>query len=144
MCAAEQLPSHSPKNAAGKKRTLPLTSLHLKSIIANPDENAVIKLAGGAGVSIRGAAWGGEQPIASVDISTDGGGTWQAAVLGPDHARYAWRLWEYGWKPRTPGNYELVSRARDVYGNRQPVKPEWNAGGYLWNGMDRISVRVDA
>jgi hypothetical protein len=43
-----------------------------------------------------------------------------------------------------PGSYELVSRARDIAGNRQPVKPAWNAGGYLWNGMDRITVQVQA
>jgi sulfite oxidase len=139
---AEQLPSHSPSDHADKKRTLPLTSLRLKSIIAKPDENAVINLSGGRSVSVRGAAWGGEKPIASVEISSDGGRTWQAAVLGPDHARYAWRMWEYEWKPPSPGSYELVSRARDIAGNRQPVKPAWNAGGYLWNGMDRITVQV--
>ena len=138
----EQLESHSPNDSADKKRTLPLTSLHLKSIIAKPDENAVINFSEGRNVSVRGAAWGGEKPVASVEISTDGGSTWHAATLGLEHARYAWRLWEYEWKPPTPGNYQLVSRARDTYGNRQPDKPAWNAGGYLWNGMDRISVQV--
>lgn len=132
------------QESVNRKTTLPLTSLRLKSIIAKPDENAVINLSADGNVSVRGAAWGGEKPIASVEISTDGGRTWQAAALSPDHARYAWRLWEYEWKPPAPGNYELVSRARDIHGNRQPVKPAWNAGGYLWNGMDRISVQVQA
>jgi len=141
---AEQLPSHSPNDSADKKRTLPLTSLHLKSIIAKPDENAVIHLSAGRNISVRGAAWGGEKPVASVEISTDSGNTWKATTLGPEHARYAWRLWEYDWKPPAPGNYQLVSRARDIYGNRQPVKPAWNAGGYLWNGVDRITVQVQA
>jgi DMSO/TMAO reductase YedYZ molybdopterin-dependent catalytic subunit len=138
----EQLPNHSPKLLAERKTTLPLTSLRLKSIIAKPDENTVINLSEGRNVSVRGAVWGGEKPVASVEISTDGGRTWQAAVLGPDHARYAWRLWEYEWKPPASGSYQVVSRARDIDGNRQPVKPAWNAGGYLWNGMDRITVQV--
>jgi sulfite oxidase len=141
---AEQLESHSPNDSADKKRTLPLTSLHLKSIIAKPDENAVINFSEGRNVSVRGAAWSGEKPVASVEISTDGGSTWQAATLGLEHARYAWRLWEYEWKPPAPGSYQLVSRARDTYGNRQPDKPAWNAGGYLWNGVDRVSIQVHA
>jgi sulfite oxidase len=132
---AEQLPDRKPS-------TLALTSLRLKSIIAKPDDHTEINFSSGATVSVRGAAWGGEQQVASVEISTHGGGTWQAAVLGPDQARYAWRLWEFEWNPPAPGNYELVSRARDIHGNRQPLKPAWNAGGYLWNGLDRISVHV--
>jgi DMSO/TMAO reductase YedYZ molybdopterin-dependent catalytic subunit len=141
---AEQLPTHSPNDSADRKRTLPLTSLHLKSIIARPDENAVIHLSEGRNISVRGAAWGGEKPAASVEISTDGGNTWLIATLGPERARYAWCLWKYDWQPPAPGNYQLLARARDIYGNRQPDKPAWNAGGYLWNGMDRVSVQVQA
>ncbi len=127
-----------------KKSTLPLTSLRLKSIIAKPDESAVITLSQNRNISVGGAAWGGDKPIASVEISTDGGKTWKDAILGPDHARYAWRLWEYQWKPASPGSYELVSRARDIEGHAQPLEPAWNPGGYLWNGMDRITVQVRA
>jgi sulfite oxidase len=132
---------HEPGN---KKSTLPLTSLRLKSIIAKPDDNAEVNLADGATVSVRGAAWGGEKPIAAVEISTDGGNAWHPAVLDAEKARYAWRLWEYQWQPPSPGNYQLVSRATDIDGNRQPAAPAWNPGGYLWNGLDRVSVQVRA
>lgn len=141
---AEQLHRDSVNNYAHKRSTLPLTSLHLKSIIAQPDENAVLKLSDGPHIPVRGAAWGGETPVAAVEISTDGGSTWQKAILGPEHARYAWRLWQYEWAPPAPGSYQLVSRASDIHGHRQPIKPAWNSGGYLWNGMDRIGVQVQA
>ena len=135
-----QVPNHS--DAA--KATLSLTSLRLKSIIAQPGENAVINLSAQLTVPIRGAAWGGEKSVASVECSTDGGSTWRDAHLSPDHARFAWRLWEQNWTPPAPGNYQLMSRAIDTDGNRQPLKPLWNGGGYLWNGFDRVNVQVKA
>jgi DMSO/TMAO reductase YedYZ molybdopterin-dependent catalytic subunit len=130
------------KRATAENGTVSLTSLRLKSVIAHPGENAVISLSAGRTVLIGGAAWAGEKPVASVECSTDGGGTWHEATLSADQARYAWRLWEYNWTPAGPGNYQLVSRAKDVDGNRQPLKTAWNAGGYLWNAMDRINVEV--
>jgi sulfite oxidase len=140
---AEQLsPGVRSDHAQHKNSTLPLTSLRLKSIIAKPDDNAAVDLSQAGSISVRGAAWGGEKTIAAVEVSTDGGSTWHPAVLSPEHDRYAWHLWEYDWKPPSPGNYQLVSRAKDTDGNRQPLQPAWNAGGYLWNGMDRINVQV--
>ena len=66
------------------------------------------------------------------------------AFLYATHARYAWRLWEYNWTPRAAGNYHLMCRAADVEGNRQPLEPLWNPGGYHWNGMDRINFNIRA
>jgi len=126
------------------KTTLPLTSLRLKSIISQPGENAVVNLRDNPTVAIRGAAWGGEKSISAVKVSTDGGATWQHTVLGSQHTRYAWRLWEYNWTPSAARNYQLVCRAEDVDGNRQPLEPLWNGGGYLWNGTDRVNVHVQA
>jgi sulfite oxidase len=133
---AVQVQNHSVKS------TLPLTSLRLKSIISHPGEDAVINLADNPTLAIRGAAWAGEKLISSVKVSMDGGSTWRDSVLSSQRARYAWRLWAYDWTPRAAGNYQLMSRAADVDGNRQPLEPLWNPSGYLWNGMDRINVNV--
>ena len=133
---AVQVQNHSVKS------TLPLTSLRLKSIISHPCEDAVINLADNPTLAIRGAAWAGKKSISSVKVSMDGGTTWRDSVLSSQRARYAWRLWEYNWTPRAAGNYQLMCRAADVDGNRQPLEPSWNPGGYLWNGMDRIDVNV--
>jgi DMSO/TMAO reductase YedYZ molybdopterin-dependent catalytic subunit len=145
MDPAYRIPAAQVQNhSVTTKATLPLTSLRLKSIISQPGENAEVNLCDSSTVAIRGSAWGGEKSISSVKVSTDGGTTWQDTVLGSQHTRYAWRLWEYNWTPPAAGNYQLVCRAADVEGNRQPLQPLWNGGGYLWNGMDRVNVHVQA
>lgn len=54
------------------------------------------------------------------------------------------RFWEYNWTPPAAGNDQLMCRAADMDGNRQPFAPKWSPGGYLWNGIDRINVSVRA
>jgi len=136
-----RMPAAETQNQSVKS-TLPLTSLRLKSIISHPGEDTVINLGDNPTFAIRGGAWAGEKSISSVKVSVDGGATWRDAVLNSQHARYAWRLWEYIWTPRAKGNYQLMCRAADVDGNRQPLQPMWNPGGYLWNGVDRVNVNV--
>jgi DMSO/TMAO reductase YedYZ molybdopterin-dependent catalytic subunit len=92
---------------------------------------------------ITGRAWSGAAEIAGVDVSTDGGATWQPAGLGDASlGRWAWRLWRYSWKA-APGEFELCCRARDAAGNEQPLEPPWNVGGYVNNAVQRVSVTVE-
>ena len=121
--------------------THPLTTLTVKSVIASPGEASKLKLAAHV---IKGAAWAGESDITKVEISVDGGATWNDAVLGKDHAKYAWRLWTYEWKPERGGDYALLSRATDNQGKVQPETPVWNPSGYLANAYDRVNVYVQA
>ncbi len=73
----------------------PVTGLGVKSVISGPLDGASLK----AGkVSVHGAAWAGEADIVKVEISTDGGASWNPTHLGHDQARYSWRLWTYDWK----------------------------------------------
>lgn len=124
--------------------TTVLTSLRVKSIIAQPADGTDLSTDASAPVRIFGAAWAGESAIQSVDVSTHGGTAWKPASLGPEHARYAWRLWNFEWTPPRPGRYLLMSRARDTDGRSQPLETPWNPGGYLWNAADRVGVNVRA
>jgi len=133
------LVSQSSSAAHRQIESVSITSLRVKSIIAEPSEGAV--LAEGS-VTIRGASWAGESEIAKVEISVDEGRTWHLAELDKDRAKYAWRLWRYQWRPNHVGEYTILSRATDNTGLAQPVEPQWNPGGYLWNGVDRVQVRV--
>jgi sulfite oxidase len=117
-----------------------ITSLPIKSIIAAPADSSAVAL--GLPVRVSGAAWAGESTVVHVEVSTDGGKSWQPAALRPEHARYAWRLWEFDWKPVEEGTYEILSRATDIRGRTQPPETPWNPGGYLWNAMDRVRVTV--
>jgi hypothetical protein len=90
---------------------------------------------------LEGRAWSGWGPIERVEVSVDGGASWDDAdVEPPGHAR-AWQGWSYAWDP-VPGAYVVASRAADAAGNAQPDEPPWNLKGYANNAIERIPVIV--
>src|SRR5450631_36612 len=80
----------SPGGELNSDDTHSITSLGVKSVIAQPTDNS----SSSRQVTIRGAAWAGEANVARVDISVDSGRTWRPARLAAERARYCWRLWE--------------------------------------------------
>ena len=91
-----------------------------RSIITDPAYPRVIEP---GWHEIRGLAWSGRGRIARVDVSADGGATWQEAelqepVLAKAHVRFRapWR-WD-------GGAAEIMSRATDETGY---VQPTWEA-----------------
>jgi sulfite oxidase len=143
MSPAYRMPKESVAPGAGVKPedTVPVTRLNVKSLITHPAEGTTAKL---GWVHIVGAAWAGEAEVTRVEVSADGGRTWVPAQLGRDQARYAWRFFEYAWKPAKPGAYTLMSRATDSQGRVQPAQGAWNPSGYLWNGIDQVNIYVQA
>jgi DMSO/TMAO reductase YedYZ molybdopterin-dependent catalytic subunit len=93
-------------------------------------------------VRLEGRAWSGWGPIERVEVTTDGGVTWEDAELGEPVSRAAWRGWSYEWRADDPGLYELSCRATDATGKEQPLDPAWNLGGYANNGVQRVAVHV--
>jgi sulfane dehydrogenase subunit SoxC len=91
---------------------------------------------------LEGRAWSGSAPVATVEVSTDGGASWHLADLRPAESRWAWAAWSFTWEPETPGQYELRCRAVDEAGNGQPAAAAWNVGGYVNNGIQRVAVTV--
>jgi DMSO/TMAO reductase YedYZ molybdopterin-dependent catalytic subunit len=92
-------------------------------------------------VVLEGRAWSGLAPIASVEVSDDGGSTWAPAELEPEGERWAWRGWTRRWRAE-PGERLLCSRARDEAGNEQPLEMSWNLGGYANNAVQTVRVTV--
>src|SRR5579863_7548227 len=140
MNPAYRLPNHplQPGDAVKPEDTHPVTGLFVKSVISGPADGANVK----AGtVAVHGTAWAGEADIVKVDVSTDGGDTWNPARLGHEQARYAWRLWSYEWKAKG-GDYAILSRAADSRGRIQPAAPVWNPSGYLYNAIDQVKIHV--
>src|SRR5579862_3211076 len=127
-----------PGDAVKPEDTHPLTSLSVKSVISGPIEGASVK---SGRVSVHGAAWAGDAEITRVDISTDGGSSWNAASLGHEQSLYAWRLWRYEWKAKS-GDYSILSRATDAHGRTQPLNAVWNPSGYLYNAVDQVKIHV--
>ena len=118
-----------------------VTALNVKSVIAGPADDWTSH---SRSIHIHGAAWAGEADIVKVEISTDSGATWQAAKLGHDRAKYAWRLWSHSWKALTAGDYTILSRATDSQGRTQPETAEWNPSGYLYNAYDQVKIHVQS
>ncbi|MEP6910648.1 MAG: sulfite oxidase [Actinomycetota bacterium] len=90
---------------------------------------------------VEGRAWSGWAPIARVEVSPDGGSTWEDAALEEAVGEFGWARWTLDWEA-VAGEYELCSRATDAVGNVQPVEPEWNYGGYINNAVQRVPVTV--
>jgi DMSO/TMAO reductase YedYZ molybdopterin-dependent catalytic subunit len=113
----------------------------VKSIITSPAPSARTK----GPVMVRGRAWVGEGAVDRVEISSDEGKTWQRADLAPaDRLHpYAWRRFEYEYKPQRAGYVSFVARAWDDKGNAQPAVSQWNPLGYFWNGWHRVGVVVE-
>jgi DMSO/TMAO reductase YedYZ molybdopterin-dependent catalytic subunit len=92
-------------------------------------------------VTLRGRAWSGHAPIERVEVSTDGGAAFNAAVLDPPLGPNAWRGWSFDWDAE-PGEHVLSSRASDSAGNTQPLEPPWNLKGFANNAVQLIAVVV--
>ena len=120
----------------------PITSLRVKSVIAAPLSGA--QIIAGTSATIRGVAWSGDvAPIATVEVSVDGGRSWKTARMQRDQrTKFGWRLWEYDWMPSREAYYTILARARDTAGNTQPFEQEWNPSGYSWNVVPKIGVNV--
>jgi DMSO/TMAO reductase YedYZ molybdopterin-dependent catalytic subunit len=89
----------------------------------------------GPTVSMAGVAFAGDRGITRVEVSTDGGDSWNPAVLKPALSPFTWRLWRYSAPaPRSAGDVEILVRAVDGTGAVQTGKvapPEYSgSSGY--------------
>ncbi|MCL6527149.1 MAG: molybdopterin-dependent oxidoreductase [Thermaceae bacterium] len=106
--------------------------------IDTPTDRAQLKA--GEETWIAGVAYAGGRALEHVEVSTDGGKTWQRAILKPPQSKYAWQLWALRWKPAA-GNYNLWVRAVEVGGKLQDPTPRDPLPDGA-TGYHRISVRV--
>jgi sulfane dehydrogenase subunit SoxC len=92
--------------------------------------------------TVDGRAWSGHAPVTSVEVTTDGGVSWAAAILDePTGDEWSWRGWRYEWTAE-PGRHLLGARATDASGRSQPVEQPWNRGGFANNLVQRVEVVV--
>lgn len=116
----------------------PVEEMGVKSLIASP--LAGTPLAAGT-TTISGYAWSGYGDIATVEVSVDGGETWQPAEL-ERAGRRAWSRFNLPWRA-TAGEHVLLARATDERRLRQPVQAAWNLKGYGQNGIHAVAVTVE-
>ena len=125
----------------GMPSLTPVAEVQVKAEIARPALLEVIDA--GKPYRIFGAAWAGEAAISKVEVSVDGGETWQCARLPDTPVRFAWQLWEYNWLvPSTPGKYKLMARATDEKRNVQPFTHDKNRKTYMINFISPVEIEV--
>jgi len=73
----------------------------------------------GGRIPIRGNAFAGNRGVGSVEVSVDGGQTWQAARIDYPGTNITWAFWTFDWQPSAPGDYLLVARAKNRQGQLQ-------------------------
>lgn len=71
---------------------------------------------------ISGVAFAGDRSISKVEVSTDGGHTWNQAYVKPPLSHTSWVVWGYKWTPAKAGKYTVMVRATDGKGNLQTAQ----------------------
>jgi DMSO/TMAO reductase YedYZ molybdopterin-dependent catalytic subunit len=129
------------RRAKQAEQTVVVGPMAVKSEIIRPAAGAVLGLGSNR---LFGVAWGGEDAVARVDVSTNDGRTWQQAELIGPQAAYSWTLWEYLWEVAEPGTYHLLARATSTGGQVQPTQHDPLLGGYMIHHSRPVCVRVEA
>ena len=97
----------------------------------------------GRTVVLTGRSWSGAAPIRKVEISSDGGTTWEKATLGRTREQ-GWTQWSWKWRKPAAGTYELLARATDKAGRTQPLETPFNPNGYFFDAVVKHPVTVVA
>lgn len=91
--------------------------------------------------TMQGFAFAGSRGIQQVDISTDGGESWNPAILASPLSRHSWVMWKYIWEPQRPGDHRILARATDGTGNQQSMveHPPFPDGA---SGLQEVIISV--
>jgi sulfite dehydrogenase len=122
------------------KETIPIHRMNVGSLFVRPQPGE--RLALGAPCEVEGVAWDSGSGVARVEVSSDGGGTWQDARLDGDLGPYSWRRWRSSWVPSQKGPATVTARATSVRGEVQGARSRWNRSGYMKNDCELIDVEV--
>jgi len=118
----------------------PVETLRIKSLITSPLAGALVR----AGrLDVRGFAWSGHEGVDRVQVSADGGTSWEIATLDPSAGPGAWRGFHAAVQVQ-PGKATLMARATDGAGQAQPLEAPLNVGGYGNNSIHAVAVRAIA
>jgi len=117
---------------------VPINKMVPRSFVTNLRSGASVPA--GAPALVRGIAFGGDCGVARVDISIDGGKTWQPTQLGIDAGKYGFRQWQTRFTPPASGKVSLMVRGTNENGQAQPATPNWNPSGFMRNVIESIDL----
>jgi sulfite oxidase len=109
--------------------------MRVKSLITAPTDGARVDV---GTTRVTGVAWTGTGTIAQVEISSDGGQTWQQARFTSEPQPGTWRQWEADAVIGSAGERRVRARATDTAGPTQPEHASANPGGYGNNSIHEV------
>lgn len=133
-------------------KVMAIQEFPVQAAICSPVNGTVVS--GQSDLTVKGYAMsGGGRGILRVDVTVDGGKTWQAAsiqsVQQPWGRQWAWVLWEVTIQlPEEAiangSKLEIAVKATDTSHNTQPETDSgiWNVRGLLENKWHRINVQI--
>ena len=92
--------------------------------------------------TIAGIAFAGDRGISKVEVSTNGGASWEQAEIKPALSPISWVLWQRRWRAAQPGKHKVLVRATDGRGQTQTSQyaPPAPSGS---SGYHSVTVRVE-
>ncbi len=114
----------------------PITEIVVNSLITSHRDGEKIKR---GKLTVSGLAWDGGYGINKVEVSTDGGKTWQTATLGQDLGRFAFRPWSFTLNAKRGKNSVMVTATNKI-GQGQTSELIFNPAGYHNNVMQNITL----
>lgn len=123
----------------GQPKESPVWAVSPNSMIVHPQNGQLVKQ---EVLDIFGWTWA-ENPIVSVEVSTDGGENWQEAIVEA-RKNVEWQKFSFRWLPKSAGEYLIIARAFDSLGNCQPLTSRRNqvsrAMIFVQNSLDEKDI----
>ena len=136
---AGMFPVDRPFPTQDNQTAWPITDMVVNSVVAGPVEGTRLTT---GGFTVQGVAWDRGHGIKLVEVSLDGGKTWQEANLHKDLGRFAFRAFTFATGRLPAGDYVVSSRATNNAGETQVDKLKFNPAGYHNNVPQQVVVTV--
>jgi DMSO/TMAO reductase YedYZ molybdopterin-dependent catalytic subunit len=97
----------------------------------------------GEAIPVLGTAFAGSVEIAKVEMTADGGQTWEDAEITYQNGPDVWTLWRWEWTPPGPGEFQVQVRVTAADGSVSEMEPDPSERLSGYGGGMEITVRVE-
>lgn len=88
--------------------------IRIQTVVVHPSSMQFVEK--GTAIRLLGKAFGGSDPVVAVELSEDGGKSYQEVELTYAPGPERWTLWRHVWRPESTGSHLLHVRCRSQAG----------------------------